>query len=113
MLVYFWSVKNLILILFVFCLNSVAFSDNADKGKTTTKSISGKVTDAYGEALPGSKIVVKETGETFFADLEGSFHFTLKTDQIYSLCVETIGFQPKELKSSELSFFSELSLTSL
>jgi hypothetical protein len=105
-------VKKALLILFAIAFNFASFSGTGDKGKVATKSVAGKVTDTNGEALPGTKIVVKETGETFFANLEGNFSFTLKTDKIYSLSVETVGYAPKELKSSELTFFSELTLTS-
>lgn len=105
--------KKALLILFVLAFNFASFSGTGDKGKVSTKSVSGKVTDASGEALPGTKIVVKETGETFYANMDGNFTFTLKTDKIYSLSIETIGYAPKELKSSELTFFSELTLRSL
>lgn len=105
--------KNFCLILFFTCLSLVAFSDNADKGKTATRSVSGKVIDSTGEALAGTKITVKETGEVFFSNLDGNFNFTLKTDKVYSLSIETIGYQPKEINSSDLTYFSELSLTSL
>ncbi|MES2679984.1 MAG: carboxypeptidase-like regulatory domain-containing protein [Bacteroidota bacterium] len=90
-----------------------AFGGNSDKEKASGKVVAGKITDASGEAIAGTKICIKETGETFFADLEGNFKISLKSDQVYSISIQTIGYQPKELKSSDLSLFSELSLTEL
>ncbi len=92
---------------------SVAFPTHGDKNKTITKTISGKVTDAYGEAIPGTKIKIKETGETFFADFEGQFKLSIPSDKTFSIVLETIGFEPLELKSTELGLFSELNLKSL
>lgn len=77
------------------------------------KTVSGKVTDAYGEAIPGAKIKIKETGETFFANFEGQFKLNLQADKTYSLVFETIGFEPMEFSSNELGMFSELTLKSL
>lgn len=75
--------------------------------------ISGKVTDTYGEAIAGAQVTVAETGETFFADFEGNFSFTVKTDKDYSITVNTLGYEPLQVKSSRLSAFSDLSLKSL
>jgi hypothetical protein len=99
--------------LFILTLQLVAFSGNSDKEKTNSKTIACKITDNYGEALVGTKIVVKETGETFFTDLDGTFKLSFKADQVYSISIETIGYHPKEVKTSDLSLFSELSLKEL
>ncbi len=99
--------------MFILTLQLVAFSGNSDKEKTNSKTIAGKITDNYGEALAGTKIVVKETGETFFTGLDGTFKLSFKADQVYSISIETIGFHPKEVKTSDLSLFSELSLNEL
>lgn len=105
--------KKLIYILFFLSFQLLVFSGNADKGKSTTRVIAGKISDASGEAIAGAKIIVKETGETFFADLDGNFKLNLKKDKTYLLAIQTIGFQPKEIKSSELSPFSEVTLSGL
>ena len=105
--------KKFVYILLLLNLHHLAFSGNEGKEKSATKTVSGKVTNAYGETLPGTKITVKETGETFFANFNGDFKLSLNTDKVYSLSIETIGYQPLELKSSEISLFSELSLKSL
>jgi hypothetical protein len=105
--------KKFVYIFVLLNLHYLAFSGNEGKEKSATKTISGKVTNAYGETLPGTKITVKETGETFFADFDGAFKLSLNADKVYSLSIETIGYQPLELKSSQISLFSELSLKSL
>ena len=79
----------------------------------TQKTIAGKITDASGEAIAGAKIIINETGETFFADLDGNFKLSVKTDKVYSLSINTIGYQPLEVKSNTLSSFSDLSLKEL
>lgn len=91
----------------------MAFPSHGDKNKNISKTISGKVSDAYGEAIPGTKIKIKETGETFFADFEGQFKFSIPSDKTYSVVIETIGFEALELKSSDLGLFSELNLKAL
>jgi hypothetical protein len=95
------------------CLPVAAISGTADKGKTAYKQVSGKITDTFGEVLSGSKITVKETGETVFANFEGVFKLSLEAGKAYSITIETIGYAPKEVKSSELSLFSEFSLSPL
>lgn len=109
----FVTVKNILSIVFLVCLSFATLAGTGDKGKATSRTVAGKVTDQSGESVSGARITVKETGDVFFSDLEGNFNFTLKTDKVYSLSVETIGYQPKELRSSELSYFSELSLSEL
>lgn len=109
----FARVKHLVFIFFVLCLSLTTLAGSGDKGSTATKTVAGKVVDQSGESLAGARITVKETGDVYFADLDGAFTIALKTDREYSLAVETIGYHPKELKSSELSYFSELSLTEL
>jgi hypothetical protein len=94
-------------------LQLAAFSGNSDKEKATSKTIAGKITDSYGEAVAGAKVVVAETGETFFADMEGNFRLTVKTDKEYSITINTIGFAPLQVKSTGLGAFSDLSLKSL
>jgi hypothetical protein len=104
--------KNLVLFLLL-SLTTIAIGGNSDKEKEAKRVIAGRVADAYGESLPGVTIRIAETGETFFSDLEGNFKLSLKTDQIYTLSVHTIGHAPVELKSSGLTSFSEISLNPL
>lgn len=94
------------------------FSIAGDKeGKSETivapKSISGTITDIYGESIPAVRILVKETGEEFFANFEGRFSLNLPADKVYHLSIESIGFQAVELLSSEVNHNTELSLKSL
>ena len=66
-----------------------------------------------GEAVAGAKIVIAETGETFFADMDGYYKLEVKTDKAYSITVNTIGYQPAEYKSNSLGTFTDLSLQEL
>lgn len=105
--------KNILYILLFLSLTTVSFAGNSDKEKVSHKTVAGRITDAYGEAIPGAKILVPETGETFFADMDGNFKLTVKTDKDYSVTINTLGYAPLELKSSRLTAFSDLSLNSL
>ncbi|MBA3681004.1 MAG: carboxypeptidase-like regulatory domain-containing protein [Bacteroidetes bacterium] len=109
--------KKLLYIFLFISFSAVSFSGNSDKEKkviaTTQKTLAGKITDVTGESIAGAKITINETGETFFADLEGNFKLTVKTDKVYSISINTIGFQPLEVKSNTLSLFSDLSLKEL
>lgn len=89
------------------------FSGNNDKTKATVKTVSGKIAAVSGEQIAGAKIIVKETGESFFADLDGNFKLTLKTDKTYSIAIESIGFETLEVKSTDLHMFSDLNLKEL
>ncbi|WP_317899256.1 carboxypeptidase-like regulatory domain-containing protein [Aurantibacillus circumpalustris] len=105
--------KKLLYILLFVSFSGVSLAGNSDKEKSTTKVIAGKITDSYGESIPGAKILIPETGETFFADMDGNFKLSIKTDKEYSLKINTIGFEPLEVKATYLSAFSDLSLKSL
>ena len=87
--------------------------NNNDKIKASVKNVSGKVTTVQGEEIAGVKITIKETNETFFADLDGNFKIQLKTDKVYSIAVESIGFAPVTVKSTDLNIFSDISLKEL
>ena len=109
----FTPVKNCLYIFLFLALTTVSFAGNSDKEKSSAKVVSGKITDAYGESIPGAKITIPETGETFFADMDGNFKLSLKTDKVYSVTINTIGYAPLELKSTHLTAFSDLSLQTL
>ena len=105
--------KKLLYIFLFLSLSAVSFAGNSDKEKITLKTVSGKITDVTGESIAGAKIIINETGETFFADLEGNFKLSLKTDKVYSISINTVGFASLEVKSNNLSLFSELSIQPL
>jgi hypothetical protein len=105
--------KKLLYIFLFLSLSAVSFARNSDKEKMTLKTVAGKITDVTGESIAGAKIIINETGETFFADLEGNFKLSLKTDKVYSISINTVGFASLEVKSNNLSLFSELSLQPL
>ena len=98
----------------IFPLFSIA-GDKEGKSENfaATKAISGTITDVFGESIPAVRIVVKETGEEFFANFEGRFTLSIPSDKVYHLSIESIGFQSVELLSSEVSQHTELNLKSL
>ncbi len=105
--------KTLLYIVLILGLNFGTFAGNTDKELIKQRVVSGKVVDAFGESIAGAKITIPETGEVFYSDFDGNFKFTLKTDKIYSVSINSIGYQPVEVPSNELSSFSDLSLKSL
>ncbi len=109
--------KRLVYIFLFLGLTAVSFAGNNDKEKksvaVTQKTVAGKITDVTGESIAGAKITINETGETFFADFDGNFKLSLKTDKVYSISINTIGYQLLEVKSNTLSLFSDLSLKEL
>ena len=105
--------KKLLYIFLFLSLSAVSFAGNSDKEKMTLKTVAGKITDVTGESIAGAQIIINETGETFFADLEGNFKLSLKTDKVYSISFNTVGLASLEVKSNNLSLFSELSLQPL
>lgn len=98
-------------LLLTLCLSSVA--GNKDKERNAVKTLSARITATDGSSIPAVKITIRETGESVFSDLGGNFNLTVKTDKTYTLCVESIGYAPLEVKSNELSLFSNLSLKEL
>jgi len=109
----FGAVKNILFILLFLTISGISFAGNSDKENLNSKVVAGRITDAYGESIPGAKIFIPETGETFFADMEGNFKLSLKTDKDYSVSINTLGYEPLEVKASHLTSFSDLSLKSL
>jgi hypothetical protein len=106
-------VKQLLYIFFILILQTVIVAGNNDKVKPSVKNVSGKITSLTGEEIAGVKITIKETNETFYADLDGNFKFPLKTDKQYSISVESIGYAPLEIKSDALHLYSEINLKEL
>lgn len=105
--------KKVIFTLLVLSFSFGAFAGHEGSEKNTTKTIVGKITDTKGESIPGAKIVISQTGETFFADFDGNFKITVKTDADYSVTINTIGYEVVEKKASQLSPFTDFSLKSL
>ena len=105
--------KKLVFFFVILALSFTAFGGNKDKEKNTSKSLAAKVVAADGSYIAAAKITIRETGESVFSDLEGNFNLTIKTDKPYTLFVESIGYAGKEIKSTELSLFSNLTLKEL
>lgn len=109
----FAPLKRLIYILLILTLNSVVFANNKGKEKMATKTICGRITSQDGEEISGVKIIIEETGETYFTDLNGKYQINLKTDKVYTLNFETIGFEPLKISSNKIGSLTDLSLNSL
>lgn len=91
----------------------MTLAGNSDKVKSNSRTLAGKIITVSGEEIAGVKITINESNETFYSDLTGNFHLPVKCDREYSLTIEGLGFEPKTIKSSEVSLFSEISLKEL
>jgi carboxypeptidase family protein/TonB-dependent receptor-like protein len=88
-------VKKLVLVISIFITCSLASSASA---QNTTGTISGRIVDAQGLAVPG--VTVTATGaqgiKTAVTDSEGRFTLPFLTPGSYALRAELEGFQPLE-----------------
>ena len=102
--------KKLFYIFFILNLHLLSFSGNNDKDKVAEKVIIGKITDSYGQSIVGAKILIQETGETFYSDLDGNYKLALKSNEIYSISIGSLGYSSLKIKSTNLFSFSDLTL---
>ncbi|MEP6929210.1 MAG: TonB-dependent receptor, partial [Flavobacterium sp.] len=65
-------------------------------------SISGKIVDKNGLALPGATIKVVENGNSTVSDFDGNYSFSLE-DGIYSLEVSYVSFQTQKITDIKVS----------
>lgn len=107
------SVTYIILFAFLPLFSIAGDKEGKSENIASTKAISGTITDVYGESIPAVRIVVKETGEEFFANFEGRFTLSLPSDKVFHLSIESIGFQTVELLSTEVAQHIELNLKPL
>ncbi len=96
------KIKFLILAFIVTAV--VAFSGNlyAENGNENhaeeTFSYAGKVIDQNtGEALAGVKILVEDTQQTFYSDLDGNFLISGLRSGIYEVKATFISYEEKEI----------------
>jgi hypothetical protein len=106
-------VKNILILILFALIPILTFATNDDKNLNASKTLSGVVTDRYGESIAGVRIKVKESGQEFFAGFDGKFCVSLPSGTTFHLIIESIGFEPLELNSTEIGFQSVLSLKSL
>lgn len=109
----FEPMKQVYLTFLLLSLSFLSYAGHEGSEKTTSKTVIGKITDLAGESIPGAKLIITQTGETFFADFDGNFKITVKTDVEYTVSINTIGYEVVEKKSSELGTFSAFSLKPL
>ena len=72
----------------------VALASSAFAAAQTT--LSGRVTDAKGNALAGANVYVKDTYDGASADAEGRFSFTTAAQGQITLTASLIGYEPAE-----------------
>ncbi len=68
--------------------------------KNQNNSISGKVTDEYGNSIPGVSVIIKGKTTGTITDEEGNFMITVEPDD-YSLIFAHQGFTRKEVKITD------------
>ena len=71
--------------------SSLSISDNLQ-----TSTVSGKVTNEKGEAIPGVSVVIKGTTSGTITDIDGNYKIEVNTDAI--LAFSFIGYQSQEVK---------------
>lgn len=76
-----------------------------EQQKPATKQIRGKVTDAKGEPIPGSTVIVKGTTVGVVTDNDGNFVFQVPLDAKV-LSVSFVGYNPTEINIGNQTSFS-------
>jgi TonB-linked SusC/RagA family outer membrane protein len=82
------SIKNLFLCTLLFALQGIATAQN--------KTITGKITDKNGAAIPGASVQVKGTKGGTTADADGAFRVSVAPGAT-ALIISFIGFTPQEI----------------
>lgn len=88
------SIKNLFLCTLLFALQGIATAQN--------KTITGKITDKNGTAIPGASVQVKGTKSGTTADAEGVFHVSVAPGAT-ALIISFIGYTPQEVSIANKS----------
>ncbi len=95
-------------------MSKQAFAGDSKNGqKESTRVIILKVSANNGEELAGTRIFVAETGKEYYCDFNGNVQLELKKNETLTLKLTSLGFEEKQLKSSELGTFNEVFLSSL
>ncbi len=104
--------KHALVILFsLFLLVPNVYSNNSDKSK---KTLCGKVIDqTTGEALSGVKVELKNTNTFCYTDLNGNYILSVPADTKTEVQANVVGYAPITIKSSELGYFKDISLSPL
>lgn len=104
-----------LLYIFILLSFSVKFyaADDKNNGKETIKTILIKITDTNGEEIPGAKVILQETGKEYIADFNGNIQLNIKSNETFTVKIQSIGYSEKTIKSNELNTFNDLSLSQL
>lgn len=105
--------KSTLLLLLLFLFSAPVFASFDDKEKPQTRVLSGQVVAENGEVVPGASITIVETGETYFADLDGKFNFTVPLDKNYTVEISTVGYEVLKVNTKNILPFSQQVLPAL
>jgi hypothetical protein len=99
--------KSTVLLLLLLTFSLPTFASFDDKEKPLTRLLTGQVVAENGEPLPAASITIVETGDTYFADLDGKFNFTVPLDRTYTVEISTIGFEVLKVNTKNILPFSQ------
>ena len=106
--------KHLLYIFILLTLTSKFYAaDDKNGGKESSKTVIIKITDAHGEEIIGAKVILEETGKEYITDFNGNIQLSIKTTEIVTVKVQSIGFVQKTIKSTELSTYNDVVLSPL
>lgn len=96
--------KRSIFILIICLISSFAFAGdiNNDKGKESTKLVSGKVVDKIsGEEIAGAQVKIAD--RIIYSDLNGNFSVTISTTKI-EVVVTSISYNDSKINIDPFSY---------
>src|SRR5690606_33776556 len=100
-----------------FCVLGMSFSNassiraSLDYQNDQTRAVSGKITDAAGQPLPGVNVLIKGTSQGTITDLDGEFSIELSTTaQPVILVFSFIGYETVETSVGNENYL-EITLT--
>ena len=105
--------KSLLYILLFLPLFSLASGPHEDEKAGAMRQVSGRVLDNTGQPVPGARITIRETGEVFYADLDGKFQLSLPKGESQNIEFTTIGFDILTVRSNALFLGGEQVLNPL
>lgn len=75
--------------------------DAQQQQKPQTMIVSGRVTDAKGETLPGVNVVIKGTTTGVVTDIDGHFQLSVPKTEKLILVFSFVGMKPKEMQVTD------------
>ncbi len=96
----FWAVKRLFQMTLFFMLMGVLQLEASNSEPQQTKTISGKITDSTGVALPGVSVIVAGTSRITLSDIEGNYTLNNIQDNV-TLRFSFMGMKTQEVVVGE------------